>query len=61
MGRPATGQKPVISFRLPEPLLQELDALAEAEERDRSDMLVEAVHDLIKKKRRERKRSAPDA
>lgn len=53
-GRPATGQTPPISFRPPPALREELDALAEAEGRKRSDVLIEAVHDWVRKKRRER-------
>jgi metal-responsive CopG/Arc/MetJ family transcriptional regulator len=52
-GRPATGQTPPISFRPPVALRQELDELAKAEGRDRSDVLIEAAHDWIRKKRRE--------
>ncbi|MGV9278031.1 hypothetical protein [Streptomyces griseosporeus] len=52
-GRPATGQTPVVTFRPPIALRQELDELAKAEGRDRSDVLIEAVHDWIRKKRRE--------
>ena len=52
-GRPATGQTPPISFRPPVALREELDALAKAEGRDRSDVLIEAVHDWVRKKRRE--------
>jgi len=51
MARPKTGQTPPISFRLPVGLRQELDELAG--ERDRSDVLIEAVHDWVRKKRRE--------
>lgn len=58
-GRPATGKTPVVSFRPPKPLRAELDALAKAEGRDRSDVLIEAVHDWIKKKRREQAGKPP--
>jgi hypothetical protein len=51
-GRPATGQKPVKSFRPPEALWEEFVNLAEAEGRKHSDALIEAVHDWVKKKRR---------
>ncbi|MEW2420454.1 ribbon-helix-helix protein, CopG family [Streptomyces nigra] len=54
MARPKTGQTPPISFRPPQRLREELDELAKAEGRDRSDVLIEAVHDWIRKKRRER-------
>lgn len=52
-GRPATGQTPPISFRPPVALREELDKLAKELGRDRSDVLIEAVHDWVKKKRRE--------
>ncbi|MCP3820045.1 ribbon-helix-helix domain-containing protein [Streptomyces sp. A3M-1-3] len=58
-GRPATGRTPVISFRPPTPLREELDELATAEGRDRSDVLIEAVHDWVRKKRREQATSRP--
>lgn len=58
-GRPATGQTPPISFRPPKPLREELDALAKAEGRDRSDVLIEAVHDWVRKKRREQAAEKP--
>lgn len=54
VGRPATGKTPVVSFRPPVALREELDALAEAEGRARSDVLVEAVHDWVRKKQRQR-------
>lgn len=52
-GRPATGQTPVKSFRPPPALWAELEQLAAAEGRKTSDALVEAVHDWVRKKRRE--------
>lgn len=52
-GRPATGQTPPISFRPPVALREELDELAKTLGRDRSDVLIEAVHDWVRKKRRE--------
>lgn len=58
-GRPATGKTPVVSFRPPKPLRAELDALARAEGRDRSDVLIEAVHDWVRKKKRERGADRP--
>ncbi|MFF6794295.1 hypothetical protein ACFY9C_35095 [Streptomyces filamentosus] len=58
MGRPATGQTRVMGFRPPKPLRDEFEALAKAEERSPSDALVEAMHDWVKKKKRERD-SAP--
>lgn len=54
MGRPATGKTKVMGFRPPKPLRDEFEQLAEAEERTPSDALVEAMHDWVKKKRRER-------
>lgn len=51
-GRPATGKTPVVSFRPPVALRQELDELAKTAGRDRSDVLIEAMHDWIQKKRR---------
>lgn len=54
MGRPATGQTKVMGFRPPKPLRDEFEALAKAEERSPSDALIEAMHDWVKKKRRER-------
>ncbi|MDX3232968.1 hypothetical protein [Streptomyces sp. ME19-01-6] len=53
MGRPATGQTKVMGFRPPKPLRDEFEAIAAAEERSPSDALVEAMHDWVKKKRRE--------
>lgn len=54
MGRPATGQTKVMGFRPPKPLRDEFEALAKSEDRSPSDALVEAMHDWVKKKRRER-------
>lgn len=53
MGRPATGQTKVMGFRPPKPLRDEFEELAAAEERTPSDALIEAMHDWVKKKRRE--------
>lgn len=53
-GRPATGQTPVKSFRPPPALWAELEDLAAAEGRKVSDALVEAVHDWVRKKAREK-------
>jgi len=53
MGRPATGQTKVMGFRPPKPLRDEFEQLAEAEGRTPSDALVEAMHDWVKKRRRE--------
>lgn len=54
MGRPATGKTKVMGFRPPKPLRDEFEELAAAENRTPSDALTEAMHDWIKKKRRER-------
>lgn len=54
MGRPATGKTKVMGFRPPKPLRDRFEQLAEAEERTPSDALVEAMHDWVKKKERER-------
>lgn len=54
VGRPPTGQTPGISIRPPEKLREDFDAEAEAAGRSRSDALIEAMHDWITKKRRER-------
>lgn len=63
MARPATGQTPVTTFRPPSKLRDDFDAEAKAAGRTRSDALIEAMHDWIKKKRRERAADAdlPDA
>ncbi|MFC7983794.1 hypothetical protein [Streptomyces sp. NPDC057336] len=53
MARPATGQTKVMGFRPPKPLRDEFEALAKSEERSPSDALIEAMHDWVKKKRRE--------
>ncbi|MFD5209333.1 hypothetical protein ACFWIP_00340 [Streptomyces anulatus] len=60
VGRPRTGQTRVMGFRPPKQLREEFEALAASEERTPSDALVEAMHDWIKKKRRERKAMAKD-
>lgn len=52
-GRPATGQTKVMGFRPPKPLRDEFEQLAATEHRTPSDALIEAMHDWIKKKRRE--------
>lgn len=59
MGRPATGQTKVMGFRPPKPLRDRFEKLAEAEERTPSDALIEAMHDWVKKKERERESTAP--
>ncbi|MFI0742667.1 hypothetical protein ACH4PU_31990 [Streptomyces sp. NPDC021100] len=55
MGRPATGQTKVMGFRPPKALREEFEALAEAEGRTPSDALIEAMHDWVDKKRRQRR------
>lgn len=54
MARPATGQTPPISFRPPEKLREEFDEEVKATGRNRSDVLIEAMHDWLRKRRRER-------
>jgi hypothetical protein len=60
MGRPATGKTKVMGFRPPKPLRDEFERLARTEDRTPSDALVEAMHDWIKKKRREHGDSTGD-
>lgn len=57
MGRPATGQTKVMGFRPPKPLRDEFEELATADGRTASDALIEAMHDWVAKKRRERARA----
>lgn len=54
MARPATGQTPVVTFRPPPQLKDEFDEEAKASGRSRSDALVEAMHDWLRKQRRAR-------
>jgi hypothetical protein len=54
MGRPPTGQTPGKSFRPPVPLWDEVMKYAEAEGRPYGDVIIEALHDWLKKKRREK-------
>jgi hypothetical protein len=54
MARPATGQTKVKSFRPPGPLWKEVEEIAATEGRKNSDAVIEALHDWVKKKRRER-------
>jgi Arc/MetJ-type ribon-helix-helix transcriptional regulator len=54
MARPKTGQTPPISFRPPQKLREEFDHEVQASGRNRSDVLIEAMHDWLKKRRRER-------
>lgn len=53
MARPRTGQTPPISFRPPQKLREEFDAEVEASGRTRSDVLIEAMHDWLRKRHRE--------
>lgn len=53
MARPATGQTPPISFRPPKQLREEFDEEVKASGRNRSDVLIEAMHDWLRKRRRE--------
>lgn len=59
MARPATGETKVLGFRPPKPLRDEFEQLARAEDRTPSDALIEAMHDWVKKKRRD-KPASPD-
>lgn len=52
MARPATGQTPVITFRPPPQVRDDFDQRAKAAGRSRSDALIEAMHDWIKKQDR---------
>lgn len=54
MARPATGQTPPISFRPPQKLREEFDEEVKASGRNRSDVLIEAMHDWLRKRHRER-------
>jgi hypothetical protein len=54
MARPATGQTPVKTFRPPGPLWKEVEEIAAAEGRKNSELVIEALHDLVTKKRRTR-------
>ncbi|MDJ0345692.1 hypothetical protein QMK19_34215 [Streptomyces sp. H10-C2] len=58
MARPATGQTKPISFRPPPQLLAEFDATVE-DGRTRSDVLIELMHDRVKKKQRGQTAGAP--
>ncbi|WP_060888044.1 hypothetical protein [Streptomyces caniscabiei] len=57
MARPATGQTPVKTFRPPKPLWDEVMKHATAEKRPYADVLIEALHDWLKKK--DRQQAAP--
>jgi hypothetical protein len=53
MARPATGETKVMGFRPPKPLRDEFEQFARDEGRTPSDALIEAMHDWVKKKRRD--------
>lgn len=53
MARPKTGQTPVKSFRPPKPLWEEVMEHVKAERRPYADVIIEALHDWLKKKGRE--------
>lgn len=57
-GRPATGQTPVITVRIPPDLHAELKRIAKEEGRSVSSLLIEAMHDHVNRKRRERPASS---
>lgn len=54
MARPKTGQTPVKTFRPPGPLWDEVMRYVEAEKRPYADVLIEALHDWLRKKDRQR-------
>lgn len=54
MARPKTGQTPVKTFRPPEPLWEEVMEYAKAEKRPYADVIIEALHDWLRKKSREK-------
>ena len=60
MARPATGQTPVVTFRPPPQLKEEFDRAAKAAGRSRSDALIEAMHDWLKKRHRDRPASGEE-
>lgn len=53
MARPKTGQTPVKTFRPPIPLWAQVMKHVEAEQRAYGDVVVEALHDWLRKKDRE--------
>lgn len=59
-GRPATGQTPVITVRIPPELHAELKRIAKEEGRSVSSLLIEAMHDRVNRKRRERPASSEE-
>ena len=60
MARPATGQTPVKTFRPPAQLWKEVEEIAAAEGRKNSELVIEALHDLVKKRRRARPASSEE-
>lgn len=58
VGRPATGQTPVKSFRPPPALWAELERIAAATGRKPSEALVEALSDWVRRKGREHPQKA---
>lgn len=60
MARPATGETPVKSFRPPEPLWKEVEELAASEGRKNSEAVIEALHDWVRKKRRQQPAKSPE-
>lgn len=57
MARPKTGETPVKTFRPPKPLWDEVMKHATAEKRPYADVLIEALHDWLRKKDRQRSTS----
>lgn len=51
-GRPATGQKRVVTFRPPDPMREQFEAQATALGREKTDCLTEALHDWLAKQER---------
>ncbi|MFI9154505.1 hypothetical protein [Streptomyces sp. NPDC053367] len=60
MARPATGQTPVKTFRPPPALWKDVEEIAAAEGRKNSELIIEALHDLVRKKHRERPASSEE-
>jgi hypothetical protein len=61
MARPATGQTPVKSFRPPAGLWADVQAIAADEGRAASDLVIEALHDLVRKRGHAADRAADSA
>jgi hypothetical protein len=60
-GRPPTGETKVMGFRPPAALRAEFEQLAASEGRKPSDALIEAMHDWVDKKHRQRPAAASDS